>query len=98
MQEAHEKGTPVMRTLFYMCPDDSLCWEIGDEYFYGPDVLVAPVLYTGQRSRSVYLPKGEIWVEFETGKEYEGGQRVEVEAPLDRIPVFLRKGGRTAIL
>ena len=59
MQEAHEKGTPVMRTLFYMYPDDSMCWDIEDEYLYGPNVLVAPILYAGQFSRSVYLPKGD---------------------------------------
>ncbi len=92
MQEAHEKGTPVMRPLFYMYPDDPRCWEIEDAYFYGPDILVAPILYAGQLSRSVYLPKGETWVGYESGKEYEGGQSAEVDAPLDTIPVFVRKG------
>ncbi len=92
MQEAHEKGTPVMRPLFYMYPDDPRCWEIEDAYFYGPDILVAPILYAGQLSRSVYLPKGETWVGYESGKEYEGGQSVEADAPLDTIPVFVRKG------
>ena len=92
MQEAHEKGTPVMRTLFYMYPDDPMCWDIEDEYLYGPNVLVAPILYAGQFSRSVYLPKGEDWIEYESGKEYKGGQSVEADAPLDTIPVFIRKG------
>ena len=92
MQEAHEKGTPVMRTLFYMYPDDPMCWEIEDEYFYGPDILVAPILYAGQFSRSVYLPDGEDWVEYASGKEYKGGQSVEADAPLDIIPIFFRKG------
>ena len=91
MEEAHERGTPVMRTLFYMYPQDRVCWDVEDEYMYGPDVLVAPVLYAGQRKRSVYLPKGEEWVEGFTGTEYEGGQRVEADAPLDVIPVFVRK-------
>ncbi len=94
MEEAHEKGTPVMRTLFYMYPEDPLCWEVEDEYFYGPDVLAAPVLYAGAETRSVYLPGKEIWVEYATGKEYEGGQRIEAEAPLDTIPVFVRKSSR----
>ncbi len=94
MQEAHEKGTPVMRPLFYMYPDDPRCWEIEDAYFYGSDVLVAPILYAGQSSRSVYLPKGETWVAYESGEEYEGGQNVEADAPLDTIPVFMRKGCR----
>ena len=92
MEEAHKKGTPVMRTLFYMYPDDPICWETEDEYFYGPNILAAPILYGGQRSRSVYLPKGETWIEYATGKEYEGGQTYEVDAPLDVIPIFLKKG------
>lgn len=91
MKEAHEKGTPVMRTLFYMYPEDCACWDVEDEYMYGPDVLVAPVLYAGQTKRSVYLPEGDNWVEFATGKEYTGGQRVVADAPLDVIPVFVRK-------
>ncbi len=93
MEEAHEKGTPVMRTLFYGFPEDPVCWEVEDEYCYGPDILVAPILYAEQRSRRVYLPKGEIWTEYATGREYEGGQEIEAEAPLDVIPVFVRKNG-----
>lgn len=91
MEEAHRKGTPVMRTLFYMYPQDAECWEVEDEYFYGPDMLIAPVLYPGQVTRSVYLPAGETWVEYATGKEYEGGRRYEAAAPIDTIPVFMRK-------
>lgn len=91
MEEAHEKGTPVMRTLFYMYPEDAACWEVEDEYMYGPDVLVAPVLYEGQTSRSVYLPKGEDWTESFTGREHAGGQRIVADTPLDVIPVFVRK-------
>ena len=90
MEEAHTKGTPVMRTLFYMFPDDPKCWEIDDEYFYGPDILVAPILKAGMRERKVYLPEGENWVFEPTGEEYTGGQEVTVEAPLDCIPVFLK--------
>lgn len=91
MEEAHEKGTPVMRTLFYMYPEDPLCWEVEDAYFYGPDILAAPILHAGQRSRSVYLPGDEDWVEYATGREYRGGQRIEADAPLDTMPVFVRK-------
>ncbi len=95
MEEAHEKGTPVMRTLFYMFPEDPICWTVEDEYCYGPDILVAPVLWAEERSRRVYLPEGAAWVEYATGKEYEGGQEIEADAPLDVIPVFIRKGGET---
>lgn len=92
--DIHEKGTPVMRTLFYMYPSDATCWEIEDEYFFGPDVLVAPVLYAGAVSRRVYLPEGERWIEYASGKEYEGGKEYQADAPLDTIPVYLRKGSR----
>ena len=88
MEEAHTKGTPIMRTLFYMYPEDKTCWEVEDEYLYGPDILVAPILYAGWTSRSVYLPQGETWIEYATGKKYEGGQTIQAEAPLDVIPVF----------
>ena len=95
MEEAHEKGTPVMRTLFYMYPEDKKCWEIEDEYLYGSDILVAPILYAGQTTREVYLPKGENWIEYATGKLYEGGQTIIAVAEIDTIPVFLKEGSKT---
>jgi alpha-D-xyloside xylohydrolase len=90
MEEAHAKGTPVMRTLFYMFPNDPNCWEIDDEYFYGPDILVAPILEAGMRERKVYLPEGADWIYELDGKKYSGGQDVTVSAPLDCIPTFHR--------
>lgn len=59
MTEAHEKGTPVMRPLFYDFPEDGKCWETEDEYMFGPEILVAPILYEKQRERTLYLPEGE---------------------------------------
>lgn len=91
MKEAHEKGTPVMRTMFYEVPEDPICWEIEDQYFYGKEILVAPVLEANCNRRKVYLPKGQ-WVQYETKKEYDGEQWIEVETPLEMMPVFLRKG------
>lgn len=91
MQEAHEKGTPVMRTLFYEFPEDSVCWDVEDEYLYGPDILVAPVCERGQRQKKVYLPGDVIWVEQRTGQEYQGQQWIEVETPIDSMPVFVKK-------
>ena len=90
MEEAHEKGTPVMRTLFYEFPEDEKSWETEDEYLYGADYLVAPVLEAGQREREVYLPKGCEWKNFENGEIFDGGRTVKVKAPLDVIPVFVR--------
>ena len=91
MKEAHEKGTPVMRTLFYEFPEDSTCWEIEDQYLYGGDILVAPVLNVNSESRKVYLPEGE-WIEYETKKIYSGKQWITVKTPIEEIPVFVRKG------
>lgn len=92
MKEAHEKGTPVMRTLFYEYPEDPLCWEIEDEYLYGPDILAAPVCYAGQQKKKVYLPGDDVWVNYETRKQYVGKCWVEVDTPIDQMPVFLKKG------
>ena len=90
MKEAHEKGTPVMRPLLYDFPDDTRSWDQEDEYLFGPDVLVAPVMYAKTESREVYLPGGEAWVNFWTGEIFEGGRTVTVPAPLDQIPHFVR--------
>ncbi len=87
---AHKKGTPPMRPLFYDFPDDETSWDIEDEFMFGPDILVAPVLFKGARSRMVYLPEGAQWKEVSTGRSYGGGQFVECEAPLETIPLFTR--------
>lgn len=92
MMEAHEKGTPVMRALFYEFPEDSNCWDIKDSYMFGPDILAAPVCHEGARSRQVYLPAGAFWIHAGNGRRYEGGQAYEVAAPLETMPVFLRDG------
>ncbi|MBQ7955172.1 MAG: glycoside hydrolase family 31 protein [Lachnospiraceae bacterium] len=92
MREASETGAPVMRPMFFDFPEDKVCWETEDQYMFGPDLLVAPVMEIGMRSRSVYLPAGLKWTDAKSGKVYEGGQRVEVDAPVDIIPVFVREG------
>ena len=92
MRQAHEKGSPVMRTLFYEFPEDKECWEIADAYLYGPDILVAPVCHEGAEGRRVYLPQGASWTHAGTGEVYEGGVWLDVEAPLETVPLFLRDG------
>jgi alpha-D-xyloside xylohydrolase len=94
MEEAHEKGTPVIRPLFYDYPQDSRAWEVEDEYLFGPDVLIAPVMHENMRKRSVYLPKGSRWKDAHTEIVYEGGSLVDCDAPLDIIPIFLKEGGK----
>jgi alpha-D-xyloside xylohydrolase len=92
MKAAHEKGTPPMRPLMYDFPEDEKAWNIEDEFMFGPDILVAPVLYEGARARKVYLPKGASWKNAYTGKCHDGGVEFECEAPLEIIPIFLRDG------
>lgn len=92
MKEAHEKGTPVMRTLFYEFPEDKIAWTIQDEYLYGKDLLVAPVVKAGSKERDVYLPQGAAWVNLHTGEEINGGTMIITDAPLCKIPLFIRKG------
>ncbi|WP_429310109.1 hypothetical protein [Paenibacillus mucilaginosus] len=69
-----------------------------DEYLYGPDLLVAPILYKGAESREVYLPEGSSWTDARTGKTFEGRQSLHVEAPLSSIPVFLRDGKQAYLI
>ena len=96
MEEAHEKGTPAMRPLFYDFPEDKKAWDIEDEYMFGPDLLVAPVLYEEQRERTLYLPEG-LWRNINDGQEYEGGREITVSAPLDQLPVFAKAGKLTEL-
>jgi alpha-D-xyloside xylohydrolase len=92
MRVAADAGLPPMRPLFLEFPDDPGAWEVADSYLFGADLLVAPVLEAGATSREVYLPAGAAWTDAWTGEQYEGGQNVVVDAPIERIPVFLRDG------
>jgi alpha-D-xyloside xylohydrolase len=92
MEAAHRRGTPVMRPLFYDFPQDPAAWEIEDQYLFGPDYLVAPVLFEGQRERELYLPAGAEWTDSLTGEVFPGGRRLTAQAPLDHLPVFTRNG------
>ncbi|MDD3243990.1 MAG: glycoside hydrolase family 31 protein, partial [Eubacteriales bacterium] len=89
MTQAHESGAPVMRAMFYEFPEDEKCWELWDQYMFGGDYLVAPVLYPGMTERSVYLPAGK-WKNVDTGEEFVGAKTITAPAPLEVIPVFQR--------
>lgn len=91
MKEASEKGTPVIRTLFFEFPDDKEAWDVEDEYMFGDKYLVCPVLYPGSRTRKVYFPAGAKWKENEGDRVFEGGSSEEVDAPLESMPVFIRQ-------
>jgi alpha-D-xyloside xylohydrolase len=86
-----------MRPLLVEFPDDETSWDIDDQFMFGPDLLVAPVLEQGARSRRVYLPSGAQWTDAWTGATVPSGTEVTAEAPLDQVPLFLRDGARLPI-
>ncbi len=90
MRVSQQTGAPLMRPLFFDFPDETECWEIEDQYMFGPDVLVAPITSAQTFRRPVYLPAGVRWRHAWTGTVVAGGETVEVDAPLSEIPVFIR--------
>jgi alpha-D-xyloside xylohydrolase len=92
MKIASQCGLPVMRPLFVDFQDDPVCESIEDQFMFGPDILVAPVLYAGVYQRKVYLSENIEWIDAWSGESYRGGQWLQVHAPLETIPVFLKAG------
>lgn len=87
-------GSPIMRPLAYHAESDEHALDIDDQFFYGKDIIVAPILQRGKRSRSVYLPAGN-WYRLEGGKNskpLQGGRTYEVNFAFDEIPAFVREG------
>jgi alpha-D-xyloside xylohydrolase len=89
---SHETGAPFMRGLFMDFGSDPKVADIGDEYMFGPALLVAPVTEQGRTSRKVYLPAGADWYNFWTNERFHGGEEVTVSAPIDTLPIFVRAG------
>jgi alpha-D-xyloside xylohydrolase len=89
-RQASAKGTPVMRPLFFDFAHDPVTETVDDSFMLGPDLLVAPVLEAGQRQRRVYLPAGADWQDAWTGNSLPGGQWIEADAPIERIPIYWR--------
>jgi len=90
-REAYDTGLPLMRAMFLEFPKDRECLRTDMQFMFGSSLLVAPVYEEGARTREVYLPKGK-WYDWYDGTVYEGGHYVTVNAPLDRIPLFVRAG------
>lgn len=88
MDKAHQTGTPPMRPLFFDFDKDTVCLNIDDQYMFGKDIMVAPVTEHEARKRKVYFPAGVDWHNVWTGEVHAGGSHVEVDAPLDQIPLF----------
>jgi alpha-D-xyloside xylohydrolase len=91
MHKAADTGCPVMRPLLFDFPEDEATYPVGDEFLFGPQILVAPITAYRARSRRVYLPRGASWTEVHTGKTYEGGQTVTARLPSNTAPFFARR-------
>ena len=85
---ACQSGLPIVQALIFHHPDDRQCWHIDDEYYFGNEFLVCPVM-NDKGIRDIYLPDGE-WINFFTGERMEGGKWYDsVKTPLDLMPVFV---------
>jgi alpha-glucosidase (family GH31 glycosyl hydrolase) len=92
-KKAHKTGMPIARPLFLNYPEQEEAWTNWQTYLYGPDILVSPIWKKGKRKQKLYLPAGDTWIDaWNRNKEYKGGQKITVEAPLYKIPIFIRKG------
>ncbi|MEZ5427755.1 MAG: glycoside hydrolase family 31 protein [Pyrinomonadaceae bacterium] len=88
--EANRSGMPIIRAMTLAFPHDAEAGRHSFQYLFGNDLLVAPVYQSGTR-RAVYLPEGQ-WIDYWTGKSFDGKQTLDVYVPLDQIPLFVRSG------
>ena len=89
--ESAATGAPVNRPMIYQFPGDKTCASIGDQFMFGPEMLICPILDPGKDTRTVYLPEGT-WFDFWNGQKYHGAQWMMVQSPLGQPPVFVRAG------
>jgi alpha-D-xyloside xylohydrolase len=94
MKVASATGIPPMRPLFFDFSADPVCETVEDQFLLGSEILVAPVMTQGARTRNVYLPAGTEWIDTKQGATYPGGQWLTVAAPLATIPIFLKAGSK----
>lgn len=91
MDTASEKGYPVMRPMFFDFPDDEACYELGDQYMFGGDILFAPITGQGETQKRVYLPEGE-WIRTTDKTVHTGGRFVSCHAEIHEFIAFVKKG------
>jgi len=89
--EVTTNGVAVIKPLAHDYPNDQKCWDIKDQFLFGSSIMVCPVTRNGVRKRDVYLPEGK-WFDFWSGKELQGGTTITADAPLDKIPLFIKSG------
>ena len=83
MEIARKEGKPLMRPMFFDYPEDAVCYELEDQYFFGEDILFAPITEQGLTERKVYLPKGR-WQDVNSKQVYDGGRWLDCTAPLEK--------------
>ena len=86
------KDYTIMRPLVMDFAYDAEVNDVGDQFMLGPAFMVSPVYCYGARSRSVYFPESEGWYDFYSGKFQRGGERIDVKAPYERVPLYVRAG------
>ena len=91
VRECTLTGMPIIRALWLHYPDDPKAVARGDQYLWGRDMLVAPVVEPGATSRQLYLPRGS-WYDFWSGKRVEGGREISRSVDLETIPLYVRAG------
>ena len=91
VREGTLTGMPVMRSLWLHYQDDPEAIGRGNEYLWGRDILVAPVVEKDATSRRLYLPRGR-WFDFWTSERFEGGREMERTVDLETLPLFIREG------
>ena len=91
-EEASRTASPVLCPTFFYTPDDPETYNQDSEFLLGKNLLVAPVYIEGATERTLYLPTGSQWYDYETDQLYEGGTDITVPAPLEMIPLFVRAG------
>ena len=91
VKETTETGLPVIRALWLHYPDDPTAVARGDQYLFGRDILVAPVVEKGATSRTLYLPHGT-WYDFWTNTKHDGGQEIARDVDLSILPLYVHAG------
>lgn len=91
MKKAAETGAPLMRPMFFDFYEDEVCYELSDQYMFGPDILFAPIYHQNETERQVYLPEGK-WIRTTDKKVCEGGRYLTCHAEIDEFIAFVRDG------
>ncbi len=90
--EANIHGYPIVRPMFYEFPEDSTAYEVNEQYMFGNDLLISPIVVRGQETKEVYLPEGANWYNFWTNSITSGNRTITEKIILETIPIYVRAG------